>query len=230
MSYALRVGEPVLPVGLGRVGAPLKSVAGAAKANRTLLPAMTDITDLIRRAGQSDEANAELWRAIYDSLKHIARGRLSSDYRAAAMDTGTLINDSYLRMQNIGERVFPSRGHFFSYASQVMRSVIVDRLRKLQADRRGGPDVQHDTFNTNVEQDIAACSEGIAVNDALEALAVAEPRLAKVVEMRYFADLSDVDIAESLGVTERTVRRDWVKAKLLLRALMKDDAPAIGRS
>jgi RNA polymerase sigma factor (TIGR02999 family) len=181
---------------------------------------MAELTTLLRHANESPEASSQLWQAAYESLKHIARARLNGDHRAVALDTGTLVNESYLRMRNVDGQAFPDRNHFFSYASHVMRSVIVDRLRELQANRRGGVDCQHIPFDTDVMGDVPICHEGLEVHAALELLNSAEPRLAKVVEMRYFGGLTDLEIATALDINERTVRRDWNKARLLLRTLL----------
>jgi RNA polymerase sigma factor (TIGR02999 family) len=114
-----------------------------------------------------------------------------------------------------------SQRAFFAYASKVMRSVIIDAVRERQAERRGG-DLQRLTLDTQNAGNLPA-GEGelLEVNDALEALAQAEPRLAKVVEMRYFAGYTEAEIGLAPDITERTVRRDWDKARLLLGTLLK---------
>jgi RNA polymerase sigma factor (TIGR02999 family) len=103
-----------------------------------------------------------------------------------------------------------------------MRSVIIDAVRERQAERRGG-DAPHLPLDTPLA-DVLASGEDelIGVHEALDALAQVEPRLAQVVEMRYFGGYSEVEIGRTLGLTERTVRRDWDKARLLLGALLKD--------
>jgi RNA polymerase sigma factor (TIGR02999 family) len=113
------------------------------------------------------------------------------------------------------------RAHFLAYSSRVMRSIIVDFARAHRAARRGG-DVLRVTLNTGVAEGAPVCEdEVINVHEALEELGKAEPRLAQVVEMRYFAGLDENEIAEALGLTERTVRRDWQKARLLLHAALE---------
>lgn len=181
-----------------------------------------DLTTILQHSDDSPESAAKLWQAVYDSLKGIARARLGSHRPAEAMDTGTLINESYLRMSRIGELKFQNRKHFFAYASQVMRSVIVDRLRELHADRRGGEHVQHVPLDTNIAETVEDPRTGLEVHAALEVLAKSEPRLAKVVEMRYFAGMTDVEIADVMELTERTIRRDWAKARLLLHAMLAE--------
>jgi RNA polymerase sigma factor (TIGR02999 family) len=113
------------------------------------------------------------------------------------------------------------RGAFFAYASRVMRSVIIDELRQRRAERRGGG-LSDVTLDTQAAELLPADEVGVMrVNEALDALSKMAPRLAQVVEMRYFGGYTEVEIAESLDVTERTVRRDWEKARLLLLALIQ---------
>lgn len=189
--------------------------------NHHMSPA-TDLTTILRHSDESPDARSRLWQAAYQSLRDIARGRLGAMRQLDAMDTGTLINESYLRMSQIDALHFQDRKHFFAYASQVMRSVIVDRLREKQAGRRGGAEVQHVTLDTDLADNLEDARTGLEVHAALEVLARTEPRLAKVVEMRYFAGMTDAEIGEALDMTERTVRRDWTKARLLLHALLAE--------
>ena len=131
------------------------------------------------------------------------------------------MHESYLRFLGNGQLRSDDRRAFFAYASRVMRSVIIDAVRERQAQRRGG-DLDHLTLNTELLDAIPAGEdELINVHEALDTLAQAEPRLAKVVEMRYFGGYTEQEIAEALDLTERTVRRDWDKARLLLMAMLK---------
>jgi RNA polymerase sigma factor (TIGR02999 family) len=100
-----------------------------------------------------------------------------------------------------------------------MRSVIVDEVRERMAVKRGGGQ-RAITLNTAISDSVAGEEQVLQVHEALAALATQEPRLAKVVEMRYFGGLTETQIGETLGVTERTVRRDWEKARLLLRDML----------
>lgn len=165
------------------------------------------------------------WQAAYPELKKIARARLYAAGPAAAagagLNTTALVNESFLRLAGRVEGLdFGSRGHFYAYAARVMRSVIVDLLREQQAERRGGG-APHVTLDTVVAGGLAVDDgEALRVDEALRALAALEPRLAQVVEMRYFAGMSDTEIAAALGLTDRTVRRDWDKARLLLRSML----------
>jgi RNA polymerase sigma factor (TIGR02999 family) len=153
-------------------------------------------------------------------LKKIARARLHSAGPSAGLNTTGLVNESYLRLATrIGQLDFQSRGHFYAYAAQTMRSVIVDLVRERQSQQRGA-NAAHVTLDTALQLAAPQDDEALRVDDALKALATVEPRLARVVELRYFVGLTDAEIAEVLGLTDRTVRRDWDKARTLLQAML----------
>lgn len=161
------------------------------------------------------------WQEVYPELKKIARARLHAAGPQAGLNTTALVHESYLRLAHrLGRLDFASPGHFYAYAAQVMRSVIVDELRERRADRRGGG-ADPVTLDTHIASQLAADSDDpLKVDAALTALARVEPRLAQVVEMRYFAGMTDSEIAAALGLTDRTVRRDWDKARALLRTML----------
>jgi RNA polymerase sigma factor (TIGR02999 family) len=161
------------------------------------------------------------WSEAYPELKKIARARLHASGAHNALNTTALVNESYLRLsERVGQLSFASPGHFYAYAARVMRSVIVDELRASLAERRGGG-ADHVTLDTVVAgQLVSPGDDTLQIDAALTALAAVEPRLAQVVEMRYFAGMTDLEIAEALGLTDRTVRRDWDKARALLRTMV----------
>jgi RNA polymerase sigma factor (TIGR02999 family) len=166
-------------------------------------------------------AQDALFAAAYSELRKLARSRLRDGGRNTMLDTTALVHESYLRFLNSGQLRSEDRRAFFAYASRVMRSVIIDSVRERQAERRGG-DLARLTLNTQIIENLPSGEdELLQINEALTALEQAEPRLAKVVEMRYFAGYSDAEIAEALAVTDRTVRRDWKKARMLLGAMLK---------
>lgn len=180
-------------------------------------------TELVGRA-RAGEAGARdaLFAAAYDELCVLARARLRDGGRHTLLDTAVLVHESYLRFMGGGPLHADNRRAFFAYASQVMRSAIVDAVRERRAQRRGGM-AERLTLDTVRIGDLAASEhEVLDVHEALNTLAQAEPRLARVVEMRYFGGYSEIQIAAALQVTERTVRRDWEKARLLLLALLED--------
>lgn len=173
------------------------------------------------RSGEAEARNA-LFAAAYDELRVLARSRLRDSGHHTLLDTTALVHESYLRFYGSGPLRAENRRAFFAYAAQVMRSAIIDAVRERQAQRRGGK-AESLTLDTDLINQLPAGEDGVLkIHDSLEALAQGEPRLAAVVEMRYFGGYSEAQIAEALAVTDRTVRRDWEKARLLLAAMLKD--------
>jgi RNA polymerase sigma factor (TIGR02999 family) len=177
----------------------------------------TSITVLIGQAQAGDEAAlAAIFKLAYDDLRALASRRLRAGGRGAVLDTTALVHESFLRFSEAGRLNATDRAHFLNYAGRVMRSVIVDFVRERNAQRRGG-DALHVTLDTSVCDAVGTGEEEILrVHEALEELAQHDEKLVRVVELRYFAGLSEAEVAESLGVHVRTVRRYWEKARLLL--------------
>ena len=169
---------------------------------------------------QPDSAHAGLSAQAYRQLRVLARARLRGGGRETLLDTTVLVHEAYLRIAGV-EMGSAEQRSFLAYASRTMRSVIVDFARKRQAQCRGGDALIVTLTGAIAERQPAAADDIVRVHEALEDLARIDARLAQVVEMRYFAGLVEVQIAQALGVSERTVRRDWEKARLLLsRALV----------
>ena len=183
---------------------------------------MTELTELLGRIQAGDtEARDALFASAYAELHRLARARLRDGGRNTVLDTTCLVHESYLRFVRAGELRAGDRRAFFAYASQVMRSVIVDSARERIAQKRGA-DWRPLTLSTKIEANIVDVEDLVLrVHEALEALEKAQPRLAQVALMRYFGGYSEQEIAETLSVTERTVQRDWEKARLLLAAALR---------
>lgn len=168
---------------------------------------------------QDISALEALWTGLYPDLKHLARSRLRRSGTNTLLDTTGLVNDAYLRVAGAASLRAASPGQFLAYAARTMRSVVIDLARERQALRRGGDNARI-TLNTAVSDGVAAEDEPLELDRALQQLAEVEPRLSQVVEMRYFGGFTEVEIGAALNVTERTVRRDWEKARLLLRTML----------
>jgi RNA polymerase sigma factor (TIGR02999 family) len=183
---------------------------------------MTQLTELLGRLQAGDtEARDALFAAAYPELHRLARARLRDGGRNTLLDTTCLVHESYLRFVGAGELRAEDRRAFFAYASQVMRSVIVNSVRERIAQKRGG-DGQPLTLSTNIVANVADDEATVlGVHEALDALEQAEPRLAQVAQMRYFGGYSEQEIAETLDVTERAGQRDWEKARLILAAAFR---------
>jgi RNA polymerase sigma factor (TIGR02999 family) len=161
-----------------------------------------------------------LWSQLYPELRQLARARLRRSGHVTLLETTGLVHEAYLRMAGNAAQRDTMPGPFLGYAARVMRSVIVDLVRERRAQRRGG-DLAQVTLDTAVIDGVPADEDTpLKVDDVLRTLARVEPRLSDVVEMRYFGGFSDAEIGAALGVTERTVRRDWIKASVLLKSML----------
>lgn len=190
---------------------------------------MSELAGLLHAARQGENtAIAQLCGLLYQDLHQIAHARLRRHEPMLLLNTTALVHESYLRLLHAGDLNVTDRSHFLAYAARVMRSIIVDFVRQRLAHRRGG-DAAHVSLQTDIAAAVPTGEETVLqVNEALEILAQVDARLVRVVEMRYFAGMSESDIAAALGVTERTVRRDWQKARLLLfTALQEPDLVAV---
>jgi len=157
---------------------------------------------------------------LYGQLRRLARSRLAGGGRGILLDTTALVHESFLKLHGAGRLKMEDRNHFLAYAASAMRSVVIDFVRRRTSDKRGG-EAEHITLNTDVAEQLGANDEEILeVHNALEALGKIDQRLVKVVEMRYFAGLTDAEIGSALGLTDRTVRRDWDRARLLLAGML----------
>ena len=182
---------------------------------------MTELTALLVSARQGDSAAADAaFSLLYGDLQRLARARLRQHEAMTLLDTSSLVHESYLKLIGTPSLPVEDRRHFFAYAGKVMRSVIVDFARARLAERRGGG-VEHTQLDTrHAELPAAGEDDVLRVHDALEVLAQADAELAQIVEWRYFSGLSEQAIAELLGQSDRTVRRKWEKARLLLAAAL----------
>jgi RNA polymerase sigma factor (TIGR02999 family) len=182
---------------------------------------MGDVTLLLAAARQGKSgAVDQLFSLLYQELRSLARRQLRKQDHARALDTTMIVHESYLKLRDRGALKPEDRPQFLAYAASAMRSVIIDLARGRLAEKRGGDNVVV-ALRTNVAESASASDEElIRIHEALEELAAIEPRLAKIVEMRYFVGMSEEDVAEALGIARRTAQRDWEKARMFLFAAL----------
>jgi RNA polymerase sigma factor (TIGR02999 family) len=183
------------------------------------------IADLIASTDGGDPAAAEaLFAALYRELHQLARRELARGGGQLSLGATTLLHEAYLDMSGRAGTTFPDRPRFMGYAARVMRSLIVDHARRRRALKRGAA-FEITALETGV--DVAATApvaELDALSAALDQLDAVDPRLALVVDLKFFCGFSFVEIAAMHGLTERTVQRDWEKARIfLLGALRRDE-------
>ena len=168
------------------------------------------------------QATAELFAALYRELHRLARKQLHLNASGLTLGATTLLHEAYLNLSQRGT-AFPDRARFFAYAARAMRGLIVDYVRERRAFKRGG-EYQLTTWDTaSVDAQALPADDLAPLSEALDALAVAEPALAELVELKFFCGFGFAEIAAMRSVSERTVQRDWNKARLFLRHVMRDE-------
>jgi len=183
------------------------------------------ITRLLQLAAAGDRsALDQIYASLYPDLKRIARSRLRQQGRGDSMGTTTLLHESFVRLVNARDLRLQDRRHFFAYAARTMRNIIIDSARERLAERRGG-DSEHVPLDGDEAEQVADTStseELIRVSEALLDLEAVDPELAELVDMRYFGGYTESEIAELQGITDRTVRRRWDKARAWLYIALND--------
>ena len=166
------------------------------------------------------ESLDDLVALAYSELRAIAHGRLAARGGNGTLSTTALVHEAYLKLVDRSPSRWRDRAHFFAVASMAMRHVLVDCAKARATLKRGGERrrITLDEEEIGVDDQAEAL---LQLDDALRQLADVEPRLARVVECRFFGGLTEEEIAAALGVTVRTVRRDWVKARVMLRHVLE---------
>lgn len=174
-------------------------------------------TDLLEelRGGHRDALD-RITILVYDELREIAHRHRRAHGDSASLVTTALVHEAYLKLVDQSRAKWNDRAHFLALAAVAMRHILADRAKARIAAKRGGKQVR-----VTLEEDIIAADEQpgalLQIDEAVDRLETIDPRLARVVEYRFFGGLTHEEIAEVLGVTVRTVERDWVKARILLR-------------
>jgi RNA polymerase sigma factor (TIGR02999 family) len=175
-----------------------------------------EITGLLGAFGKGDpEAEARLMDLTYRELRKIAAGHMRRERSGRSLQTTDLVHEAYLRLVDQATIAWRDRGHFFQVAAHVMRQILIDRARKRNAGKRGGGVLQ---ISLDRVLDIAEANGGdlLVLEEALARLEKADGRQCQVVEMRFFAGMSEDEIAEVLGVSSRTINREWRMARAWL--------------
>jgi RNA polymerase sigma factor (TIGR02999 family) len=180
---------------------------------------MAEITELIGKARGGDaQASERLFAALYDELRRLATGQLRGD---DAMRSTSLVHEAYLKLAHHGALEVNDRGHFFAVAARVMRQIVIDHVRSRAALRRGG-DLHFASLDTTALQAAAQerNEELMALDGALDRLAVVDAQLAALVEMRFYAGLELSEVASVQDRSERSLKRDWRRARAFLQREM----------
>jgi RNA polymerase sigma factor (TIGR02999 family) len=185
-----------------------------------------DITRLLidAREGGRPEMDA-LFAVVYDRLKILARQRVRGG-DALSLGATALVHEAYLRFVDASQADWRDRQHFFAAAAKVMRHIVIDHARRHRALKRGAgaaiKTIAPDDAVVEIRLD-----ELLVIDEALDRLAATSPRLVQVVELCFFAGFTTEEAGDTLGVTARTVKREWQKARVLLQALLRSAPPEV---
>jgi len=179
---------------------------------------VADVTDLLHahRAGQPD-ALGRLVPLLYEDLRRVARSQLRRLRIGETLDTTGLVHEAYLRLVDQSRATWEDRGHFLAVSAVAMRQILIDHARERTRQKRGGDRV-HEPLDEAMAAAVASDAERLLdIDRALQRLGETTPRLARVVECRFFGGLTEQETAEALGLSLRTAQREWLKARAWLR-------------
>jgi len=187
-----------------------------------------EVTQILHKWSDGDaDAPARLMPLVYDELRRQARNYLARERGAHTLQPTALVHEAYLRLVDQTRVNWQNRAHFFGMAANMMRRVLIDYARAHATEKRGGAAIRLSVDDVQIPLEQRA-AELIALDEALEELAKFDERKAKIVEMRFFGGLTDEEIAEVLGITTRTVWRDWKTARLWLFRELSDPPAGAG--
>ena len=182
-------------------------------------PVSESITALLAIAEGGDRAAADaVFTALYDELHRMARRELARG--GVTLSATELLHDAYVNISQREGVTFPDRNRYMGYACKVMRRLIIDYARTRQAQKRGGH-FELTSISTDIADPMTSADELTRISDALDELGTVDERLVRVVDLKFFCGFSFIEIAEMQGVTERTIQRDWEKARLFLFRRLK---------
>src|SRR5688572_3383931 len=191
------------------------------------MAAPNEVTEILQewRAGNR-AASERLFPLVYDELKRQARKHLRRERPDHTLQPTALVHEAFLRIVDQTSPAIENRVHFFAFASRIMRQILVDHAREHNAAKRGGAAQRLSVADIDLLPDEGA-ADMLELDEALRKLETIDERKSQVVDMRFFGGLKESEIAEAMGVNEKTVRRDWQFAKLwLYRELTQSESPA----
>ena len=181
------------------------------------------LATLVARAETGDPAAKDaLFATLYGELHRLAQSHLHRSAGTLTLGATTLLHETYLNIASRDELAFPDRARFLAYASRAMRGLVIHYLRTRNARKRGG-ELTFTSLDEAQAKPAEEHAELLALSDALDRLATLDPPLAELVDLKFFSGFSFADIAGLRGVSERTVQRDWAKARLILHTCLQAD-------
>jgi RNA polymerase sigma factor (TIGR02999 family) len=183
------------------------------------------LSTLVASAEQGDRAAADaLFTALYDELHRMARRELARRGAGVTLGATTLLHEAYLDISDREGAAFPDRNRFMGYASRVMRGLIIDYARSRHAQKRGGQ-FEITSISTDIAEVLPDAGQLTRLSDALDELYTVDSRLSRIVDLKFFCGFSFAEIGAMLGVSERTVQRDWERARIYLHRVLREELP-----
>jgi RNA polymerase sigma factor (TIGR02999 family) len=175
-----------------------------------------DVTRILHRLRAGDPgAEGDLWPVVYSELRIVAERQLQKEYGGGSINATALVHEAFLRLVDPQAIEWRDRAHFFGIAARAMRQTLVDQARRRLADKRGGGQIPVSLSQVDLGIEIPL-EDLVALDEALDRLDQMSPRLRQMVEYRFFGGMTEAEVAGLLGVTERTVQRDWARARAWL--------------
>jgi RNA polymerase sigma factor (TIGR02999 family) len=183
---------------------------------RSSLEPAGEITQVLQSVTRSDGGvSEELLPLVYDELRRLAAARMAQELAGQTLQPTALVHEAWLRLVGKGDRRWQNRAHFFGAAAEAMRRILIERARRKSRLKRGGGHAPMDIEELELAE-TTPDDKILLIDEALERLQVEDPDKARVVVMKFFGGLTSREVAESLGVAERTVERQWAFAKAWL--------------
>ncbi len=187
-------------------------------------PASGEVTRLLAEFSNGNpEAEAKLMPLVYNHLHRLAASYMRGERPDHTLQPTGLVNEAYLRLASQGATKWRDRTHFFGIAARLMRQILVEHARARHAEKRGGTAQMVVSLDKGLDVSSARSGEVLQLDDALQCLERLDPQQARIVELRFFGGLTVEETAEVLGISPRTVKRDWAVARAWLHGELSYD-------
>jgi RNA polymerase sigma factor (TIGR02999 family) len=174
---------------------------------------MSDVTQVLQAIGRGEgKASGELLPLVYEELRRLAAARMAHEAAGQTLQATALVHEAWLRLVGDGERTWQNRAHFFGAASEAMRRILIERARRKARLKHGGGQERVDIENLDIAETTPE-EKVLLINEAIQRLEAEHPERARVVVMKFFGGMTNKQVAEALGIGERTVDRHWMCAK-----------------
>jgi RNA polymerase sigma factor (TIGR02999 family) len=183
-----------------------------------------EITRVLNSMGRGEGATGEeLLPLVYEELRRLAGARMAQEQAGQTLQATALVHEAWLRLIREGDRTWQNRAHFFAAASEAMRRILIESARRKSRFKHGGGQARVDVQNIELAE-TTPDDKMLLINEALERLEAENPERARVVVLKFFGGLTNLEVAESLGVGERTIDRQWAYAKAWLFRKIREQA------